>query len=527
MSPERLARYWQTVRWLRPVQVYGRLWLRLRRPRPDLRAAPPLRPHTAAWIRCARTASMTGPDSFRFLNVERRIAAASDWSRPDWPKLWLYNAHYFDDLVAADATARTAWHRAIAARWILENPPAQGAGWEPYPTSLRIVNWVKWALAGNALDESARQSLAVQTRFLGKRLEIHLLGNHLWANAKALVFAGTFFDGDEAAAWRARGLALLRRELEEQILPDGGHFERSPMYHAIVLADLLDLLQLARVYPGLLTDEDVAAWRETVRRMQRWLQVMTHPDGDISFFNDAALDIAPTLTALIEYAAALGVAWDRAPLAPIEALADSGYVRLQIGPAVLIADVGEIGPDHLPGHAHADTLSFELSLRGQRVLVNGGTSTYEVTAERLRQRGTAAHNTVVVDGVDSSEVWSSFRVGRRARPLAVAWGRDGYALWLSAGHDGYRRLPGKVIHRRGWRLDPEGLVVEDALEGRYKLAQARFQVLPGGEFTWTVEGASGRLAAATWHPRFGQSMACEVLSVTADAPVWTTGFRWQ
>src|ERR1700683_605672 len=321
MSPETLPRYWQTVRWLRPVQVYGRLWSRLHRPRPDPRPAPPLRPHTGAWIRCARTASMTGPDSFRFLNVERRIAAPSDWSRRDWPKLWLYNAHYFDDLVAADAAARTAWHRAIAARWILENPPGQGAGWEPYPTSLRIVNWVKWALAGNALDEAARQSLAVQTRFLGERLEIHLLGNHLWANAKALVFAGTFFDGDEAAAWRARGLALLGRELEEQILPDGGHFERSPMYHAIVLADLLDLLQLARVYPGVLTDEGAAAWRGVVRRMHRWLRVMTHPDGGLSFFNDAAFDIAPMLAALTEYAAALGLAWDRAPLADIEALA--------------------------------------------------------------------------------------------------------------------------------------------------------------------------------------------------------------
>jgi len=323
ISLETFSRYWQTVRWLRPGQVYGRLWFRLH-----------------------------GRDSFTFLNVERCIAAEWDWNRPDWPKLWLYNAHYFDDLAAADGAARTMWHRALVARWVVENPPGRGIGWEPYPTSLRIVNWVKWALTGNALDDVARQSLAVQTRFLRERLEIHLLGNHLWANAKALVFAGTFFDGAEAEAWRVKGLALLRRELEEQILPDGGHFERSPMYHAIVLENLLDLLQLLRVYPGLFTDEDVAAWREIVLRMHRWLRVMTHPDGGISFFNDAAFDIAPALAAITEYAAALGVACDLAPLADLEALADSGYVRLQIGPAVMIADVGEIGPDHLPGHAH-------------------------------------------------------------------------------------------------------------------------------------------------------------------------------
>ncbi len=284
--------------------------------------------------------------------------------------------------------ARTLWHRALVARWVLENPPGRGSGWEPYPTSLRIVNWVKWALAGNALEEVARQSLAVQTRFLRERLETHLLGNHLWANAKALVFAGAFFDGAEAEAWRVKGLGLLRRELEEQILPDGGHFERSPMYHAIVLEDVLDLLQLARVYPGRFTDEHVAAWREIVPRMHRWLRVMTHPDGGISFFNDAAFDIAPALAALTEYAAALGVACDLAPLADIEALTGSGYVRLQFGPAVMIADVGEIGPDHLPGHAHADTLSCELSLRGRRVLVNAGTSTYKVTASGRARRAT-------------------------------------------------------------------------------------------------------------------------------------------
>jgi hypothetical protein len=161
------------------------------------------------------------------------------------------------------------------------------------------------------------------------------------------------------------------------------------------------------------------------------------------------------------------------------------------------------------------------------MLVNGGTSTYEVTAERLRQRGTAAHNTVVVDGVDSSEVWSSFRVARRARPLAVTWGRDGDALSLSAGHDGYRRLRASVIHWRRWRLDPKGLAVDDELEGQYQSAEARFHVLSGEEFTWTVDRASGRLEPTIWHPRFGQSTACEVLSVTPAAAAWTTRFRWE
>src|SRR5581483_3577320 len=313
---------------------------------------------------CARASSMIAADTFRFLGVERRIAEARDWDRADWPALWRYNAHYFDDLVATDAESRSAWHEALIARWMAENPPARGIGWDPYPTSLRIVNWIKRALAGHALGDASLASLAAQTRHLRRRLEFHLLGNHLLANAKALVFAGTFFEGREAEAWRARGLALLRRELAEQVLADGGHVERSPMYHAIVLEDVLDVIALSRVYADVYDAADVERWRKLASRMLRWLRVMSHPDGDIAFFNDAAFGIAPDAAALAEYAKALDIAADATPLADIERLDASGYVRLQAPDAVAILDVGRIGPDYQPGHAHADTLSFELSIGG-------------------------------------------------------------------------------------------------------------------------------------------------------------------
>lgn len=536
---------WHTVRWLRPAQVWGRLWFRLTWPRPDLRPAPPVRPLAGLWHGCARAPSMRSARRFRFLSIERELAEPRDWNRADWPRLWLYNAHYFDDLVADGASARAAWHRDLIARWIAENSPGQGHGWDPYPTSLRVVNWVKWVLAGNALDESARHSLAVQARWLRRRLEYHLLGNHLWANAKALVFAGAFFAGAEADLWRDRGLVLLRRELGEQILADGGHFERSPMYHAIVLEDLLDLVQLAAMHPGLFAEVDIARWKTTTMRMLRWLRVMTHPDGEIALFNDAALGIAPNRAALEAYASTLGLPQDPAPLAAIEAMPDSGYVRLQAGSAVLIADVGAIGPDYLPGHAHADTLSFELSLHGRRVLVNSGTSTYEPGSERLRQRGTAAHNTVTVDGQDSSEVWSSFRVARRARPHDVAWGVDATgSLWVAAAHDGYRRLPGRVTHRRRWEMDEKRLRVVDVLAGSYTDAKASFRFGPGMQLRpegagagvvltdawvmhWQVRGHGAQAATpGSWHPRFGVSEPCQVLLLSFSVVPLETDFCW-
>ncbi|HET8897861.1 MAG TPA: alginate lyase family protein [Rhodanobacteraceae bacterium] len=522
-------RVWHTLRWLRPVQWYGRAWFRLYRPRPNLAPAPPLRPTTARWQGCARAASLESPTRMRFLGVSHEIATAGDWNRPDWPKLWLYNAHYFDDLAADDAAARRPWQRELIERWIAENPPPHGNGWEPYPLSLRIVNWLAWMLAGNPLSDAARHSLAVQTRYLRRRLEHHLLGNHLWANAKALVFAGVAHRGPEADAWRGTGLTLIARELDEQVLPDGGHFERSPMYHAIVLGDLLDLLQLARGFPGVVASASVDRWRDAATRMLGWLRTMTHPDGQLALFNDTALGIAATHAALADYARRLDVPQDDAPLPGLSALRASGYVRLQAGPAVLIADVGEIGPDYLPGHAHADTLSFELSLFGQRLLVNAGTSTYAAGTLRLWQRGTRAKNTVEVDGVDSSEVWGSFRVARRARPLDVR--HDAKTLTLDAAHDGYRRLPGTVTHHRRWQLTADGLHITDLIEGRWTHAVARYRFAPGVELTahddnggrgsvaghrfeWRVRGARAvRLQEGRYYPGFGREEIATVLEL--------------
>jgi uncharacterized heparinase superfamily protein len=535
-------RLWHTVRWLRPVQVYGRLRFRIYRPRPVLSPPPAPRAAEGRWSGCRRAPSMTGPQRFRFLDAERELAGPTDWNRADWPELWLYNLHYFDDLAADDAASRAAWHRDLIRRWMADNAPGHGRGWDPYPTSLRIVNWVKWALAGNGLSPEAIHSLAVQVRWLSRRLEIHLLGNHLWANAKALIFAGTFLQGPEADAWRQRGIRLLRRELDEQILSDGGHFERSPMYHAIVVEDLLDLVQLSCRYPDTFEAADLEAWRRAAGRMLRWLAVMSHPDGDIAFFNDAALGVAPSLLALRRYASSLGVGATIDGLAAVEALPASGYVRLQAGPAVLIADAGEIGPDYQPGHAHADTLSFELSLHGRRVFVNGGTSTYAAGAERLRQRGTAAHNTVVVDGEDSSEVWSSFRVARRARPLEVRCGSDRDSLWLEAAHDGYRRLVGDVVHYRRWSLRPDRLVVSDRLTGRFRTATANWLLAPPvsagcqdqtvilclaeGLCRLSVEGASPSLQPASWHPALGQARPTQRIQFDFRGSSLTTTMSW-
>lgn len=526
-----LLRFWHTIRWLKPVQIYGRIWHRLHRPHPDLSAAPSHRHAVQPWQPCRRAPSMAGPRTARFLNEERTLEPG-EWDNPAWPLLWRYHLHYFDDLNATDATQRKDWHAHLIDDWLAHNPPATGTGWDAYPTSLRIVNWLQYALGQGELGDQAWHSLAIQTRWLSRRLEYHLLGNHLWANAKALTFAGSVFQGDEAQRWLQLGSGLLLRELDEQFLADGGHFELSPMYHATLTADALDLLQLERCLPNSLPAALLEQLRQRMPSMLDWLATMTHPDGDIAFFNDTTFGMAPTLADLTAYARTLGVSPPSSP-ATFTPLNASGYVRAQRGPATLIADLAAVGPDYLPGHAHADTLSFELSIHAQRIIVNSGVSTYAVGTTRSAERGTAAHSTVIVDGKNSSEVWGSFRVGRRARILERDWHASGERCVIEGTHDGYRQIARGPLHRRRWVLDDQSLQIEDQLRGSFTLAEARLILHPDVSATpdgndillrsrqatlrLRTSGPQPTLVKATWAPGFGRLEATQAVCLALPA----------
>lgn len=457
-----LGRYFRTLVRLRPVQISNRIYRKVFQPRPNSAPAPSRREVVCQLHEGPEPAASYFPERrFRFLNVEREVRDAGDWNNPQWDALWLYNLHYFDDLRAKGAQARRGYHQRLLMRWIAENPPGKGVGWDPYPTSVRIVNWIRWVLRFELRSAEILDSIAIQLRWLEKRIEYHLLGNHLLVNAKALIIGGMFFEGSEADRWRQTGGRILRREVERQVLADGGHCERSAMYHRLILEDLLDVANVCNAY-----DSKVFEWLvSAIERMLRWSAIIRHPDGQIPFFNDATLNVAAAHGELERYATAVGFTPSIVDRRAGILLKESGFARLDIGNAVLLTDVGTVGPPYQPGHAHAGTLSFEFSLFTRRLFVNSGVSTYTANQTRMCERGTKAHNTVCLDDQDSSEVWASFRVGRRAKVLSVKLSEN-RATRLTAAHNGYRYLPGKPIHWRTWVLDSDFLKITDRVDGR-------------------------------------------------------------
>lgn len=472
--------------------------------------------------------TVMGIGTFRFLGRQESVDLGR-WDSPSAPLLWRYHLHYFDDLHADGAAERVAWHETLIDSWVEARLGTDHVGLAPYPTSLRIINWIRWFCRyPGRVRETWRVSLQAQVDLLARRLEYHLLGNHLFENARALVMAGRYFGGAPAERWLSTGLGILEREVREQFLTDGAHFELSPMYHATMLWGLLDLIEISRECGDDRLSRQAGIWREVFRKGMAWLWNLTMPDGQVAFFNDAAFGVAPTAQRLAERASQLGVDGVGRPAGERRLwfvdCRDSGYVRVGHPDFTLLADLARLGPAYQPGHAHADTLSFELAVRGHRLFVNSGTSCYGDGPERQRQRSTFAHNTVCVDGGNSSDVWAGFRVGMRARirERSVLGTED--RVVFGAGHDGYRRQHGGPIHRREWVVTAEGMAITDQLDGVFRTATASFLLHPDWQVrvqepqriscehpaagTVLLESAGAVLTVepATWHPRFGEAI---------------------
>jgi hypothetical protein len=464
VSRVRVGRVLRTVRHLRPSQAVAQArHLLLSDSLAAIEAKGDAAPTTAAaavpFPPPARHAGVLVSEreiAVRLLEREVVFRGAIDWDHELEGPLFSYHLHQFD--WARDRGAPPESRLVWMLDWVEHH--REGIGWDPHPISHRVFAWGKLLLSGGLAGEESdqavlRRSLASQIETLSRNLEIRLQANHLLTNLLAVVFGGLLLDGPLSKAWLRRSQDL-RAELRQQLGADGAHEERSPMYHALLLEQVLDLLNLARAVPqrasGLTDDLEAAA-----ARMRGALEVWTHPDGEIALFSDSAFGIAQAPHVLDDYASALGVAAER-PARP-DHLAQAGFVRLADEPFDLIASVAGPGPDHQPGHAHCDALAFELSLEGRRVVTDTGVYEYAPGALRDVARATRSHATLEVDGRDQAEVWAAHRVGGRPRVRVLDY-EPGRAVEASC----QSWSTPEVVHRRRFELRGGVLEIHDAVD---------------------------------------------------------------
>lgn len=564
MTPDELLRLARTVRHLRPAQIAHRLrlsarralWTRLgdrieRRYRARARgASPPRLDHPGlrrvAERRLAARARGAGERAadvlagrFTFLNQTRDLGFPPDWYRADLDvgtRLWKTHLHEFSfalDLAAGERAAGDGRHRAafvsLARDWRAASPIGRPGfaldAWNARAVATRMLHW---ACAASLLRLDARdpdgawlaEEIALHALFLRDNLELDLCGNHLLRDCTGLAFASAL-GGGPADAFR-----LLERELARQILADGCHLERAPMYHAIALEDLLEL--------RMLLDGGAPAWLDgALARMAGFLEAIVHGDGEIPLLGDGWLGEVDTRSLLSDVRAQV------TPLPPREPERESGLVALRRGALHLVLRAGPHAPDYQMGHAHADLLSFELSRGRERVVVDTGTSVYDAGAERQHLRSTAAHNTVAIDGAEQLEAWGSFRAGRRGRARCLARGGGPGLEWIWAAHDAYAFLPGRPAHHRLVALSDELVLVLDVVlgSGRHRI-ESRLLLHPSegpvgaGEpaparCTVALRALTGpcRPARAPLHERFGETREAAARLQTHDASLpWAGGW---
>lgn len=445
MDRNKILILFDTVKYLKPVQIYYRIFYYLRN-----RFSYQIKftnfiisKIKLSWVDFILFEnSYLNNNEFVFLNKLKVFDKSVDWNYSNNGKLWTYNLNYFDFLIQKNINIENLL--SLINDYVDQDHYLK-EGKEPYVISLRGINWIKFLSKNQIDDVKINNALYNHYQILIKNLEYHILGNHLLENGFSLLFGAYYF---EDIIFYEVSKKIIEKELEEQILDDGAHFELSPMYHQIMLFRVLDAIQLIQLN-NWQSDQLVSTLKRKAQIMISWLVKISFKNGDIPMVNDCASGIAPSSNELILYANLLNIS-------PSEIkLSKSGYRVFEKENYELFVDVGNIFPSYQPGHAHSDTFNFILYVSGRPVIVDTGTSTYEKNERRQQERGTSSHNTVVVNNSNQSQVWGGFRVAKRAMVFELIEKED----YVEASHDGYK-CDG-IIHTRSFKVQEKNIVIND------------------------------------------------------------------
>ena len=405
--------------------------------------------------------------AFNLLNKEHKFKKSLDWNIADNGRLWVYNLNYLnilhnDDLVESDKkTILLLFVESSIANQII-------IGLEPYPVSLRSVNIIKYLGSSSLVGKLKGQLDSVVYQhgcWLLKNVEYHIQGNHLIENGIALLFLGYYYKNDK---FHRAATKILLDEIDNQILPDGAHYERSPMYHKLVLLRFLDSFQLIK--NNKLFDDHRLKQRleSTITGMLSWLRNITFESGITPDLNDSTNNGVPSTAQLLDYSSQLG-------LFPNETnLKESMYRRWQGANIDIIFNIGGPSPKFQAGHSHSDIFSYELCVNNSLIVCDTGISTYEAGLTRIQERKTKSHNTVQIGEHEQNEIWGAFRIGRRS---SIKIDADSN-LYCSATRSGYSD---NTTHNRVFKYDPANsrVIIKDHIEGFGYKAKSFIHFEPG------------------------------------------------
>ncbi len=372
-------------------------------------------------------------DRVEFLHHIEKAVWPEAWLCDLSTPLWRFNLHYFEYLQSLSASYISSGNpkylekgRYLIQSWVEYcSDKKDSCAWDSYTISMRVVNWLSFVNRHKTVWSEeflarVNDSVYSQYCYLCEHLETDILANHYLENLKAIVLLSVYFCDEKV---RNEAYSLLTREIEEQLLPDGMHYERSPMYHKIVVEDLL------RVAVALSPYGDTSNFRECLG-LQRAIDCLYSFERGVCrtpLFNDSGDNVAKSRDCL------LSCAKNRFGIVPsfIQFFSDAGFFVREwdvSGNCVkLIVNAGKPSPKYAMGHMHSDALSFELYVNGVPVIVNRGTFAYQ-DAKRLDYKSTGSHSTIMLSGDEQNECWGSFRVARYGKCITAKEDGDNIVL---------------------------------------------------------------------------------------------------
>jgi len=395
------------------------------------------------------------------------------WAPDGVPEEWLAAMHGFvwlRDLRALGGDEARQTARRLTADWIANNGRWSLPAWRSDVLAARLAAWLShydtfFASGEDDFRRSVLASIVGQLKHLDRAMRLETRGATRIAAVKGRIM-GSLCLGERAGL--ERDLRRLERELDRQILADGGHAARSPKRLLAVLRDLLEVR--AALAAG--QQEIPEALQQAIDRMGPMLRYLRHGDGRLARFNGAGQEAPALVDAVAEQAGPRGKPAMRAPA--------MGFERLAAGPLTVLVDSG--GPPGPPWDdgAHAGTLSIEVSTGRQPLVVNCGSAAADVRNWQRAQRATAAHSTAVVNDRNSSELLEDGHIGGRVAATTIERETDDGATLVAMSHDGYLRSDG-ILHRRRLFLSANGedLRGEDTMSGTAGVSFAiRFHLHP-------------------------------------------------
>lgn len=457
-------RYWQTIRLMAPSQVAHRLRLRSQRaayqriPERLIERWSAGIPRTGTWPAVFQPIDRgvehppivvdNGQPVFELLG-EKLDLSTDGWRSTKHTQLFRYHLHYFEWAWPMALQSDQQRFAELWASWQAETTPGRWDEWSPYVVALR--SWVLCGVFDQLIRSTSIENEVVEHQraalgFFDHNLELDVGGNHLIKNLKAVIGLAVFFDDQQRLE---HALGRLAGQLDRQVLDDGGHFELSPSYHAQVMTDLVDITNLCEAANVPMPFDG----RSIVKAMSSWLTAMTFPDRSLPMLGDCT----PPLEGVLDQLATSAQKDESTP--GIAVHPDTGYVSVRQGNTMLVVDFGPPCPPELPAHAQADWGSFELWSEGDKVICDPGVSTY-VGPQRAIERSTSAHNTVTVGDRNQTDVWSSFRAGKRAVPSPIDVSGNSATLTISGS---LVDIHG-VSHHRRFELTSSELRIVDTID---------------------------------------------------------------